>query len=55
MAWRGQNPVARDTHGYIQIYRTHWDNPRPAVPIRDVDFLFVGSISSPFLLALTAE
>jgi hypothetical protein len=39
----------------IHLLTLTWENPRPDIPVRAVDFLQIGNIAHPFLVALTAE
>jgi serine/threonine protein kinase/WD40 repeat protein len=56
IAWTGDNPVARRSGRTIHLFKSTWENPYPAVRIRQFDFISdEGSAGAPFLVALTAE
>ena len=54
-AWSGQNPKTRGMRKQIRLFKTTWQNPRPTVAVRSVDFVATCSGPCPFLVALTAE
>ena len=54
-AWEGENPASRRLGKKIRLFKTTWDNPRPEVEVRTVDFEAAHPGPSPFLVALTAE
>jgi hexosaminidase len=39
----------------LRLYRSVWENPKPELEVRDLDFVSFGTGSYPFLLAITAE
>jgi WD40 repeat protein len=56
IAWTGRNPCASWYHRTIRLFKTTWENPRPAVRIRQFDFVSDKlTPGKPFLVALTAE
>jgi hypothetical protein len=54
VAWNGPN-AANPSGPPKSIYLTVWNNPRPDVEIRSVDYVSTMSESAPFLVALTAR
>jgi hypothetical protein len=56
IAWTGRNPSVSRFNGTIRLFKTTWENPRPAVPIRQFDFVSdKPPPGHPFLVAVTAE
>ena len=56
IAWTGSNPVARKSGRTIRLFKYTWENPYPAVQIRQFDLISdPGASGAPFLVALTAE
>jgi serine/threonine protein kinase/WD40 repeat protein len=56
IAWTGDNPVARRWGRTIRLFKFTWENPYPAVSIRQFDFISEdGPGGAPFLVAVTAE
>jgi hypothetical protein len=55
-AWTGSNPAAKRVGRTIRLFQTTWENPFPAVPINQLDFVSdKPAPGRPFLLAVTAE
>jgi tRNA A-37 threonylcarbamoyl transferase component Bud32 len=54
-AWEGENPWSRQLRKKIRLFKTTWENPRPEVEVRTVDFVAACPGPCPFLVALTAE
>jgi hypothetical protein len=51
VAWSG-----RDRGGNLRrLYRTTYENPRPSVAVRSIDFVSTMTKSGPFLIAITVE
>jgi hypothetical protein len=55
IAWTGDNPVARSFGRTIRLFKSTWENPYPAVGIRQFDFISDEGSGAPFLVAVTAE
>jgi eukaryotic-like serine/threonine-protein kinase len=57
VAWWGTNALANAFGGKIRLFKSTWENPRPADRVQSIDFDFVGNSEecAPFLVALTAE
>jgi hypothetical protein len=55
VAWVGANPRTGDSDQTIHLLILTWQNPRPEVAVRAVDFEKAGWDTQPFLVALTAE
>jgi hypothetical protein len=56
VAWTGQNAESRRQGQSIRLFKTTWQNPEPAQPIRSLDFVWnPPGPAAPFLVALTAE
>jgi hypothetical protein len=54
-AWEGENPRSRQLGKKIRLFKTTWENPRPEVQVRAVDFTAACPGPCPFLVALTAD
>jgi hypothetical protein len=54
-AWRGTNPFSRAKGGELSLFKATWENPRPNVAIRSLDYLSVAESAAPFVVAITAE
>jgi WD40 repeat protein len=56
VAWTGQNAESRRQGRTIRLFRTTWENPEPAQPIRSLDFVWnPPGPAAPFLVSLTTE
>ena len=55
VAWTGTNAYTAQNKSHSQLFKTTWENPRPEVEIKNIDFVSTMSISSPLLLAITVE
>ena len=55
MAWTGVNPASAKANWRIRLFLVTWDNPRPEVEIRSLDFISSMGVANPFLLAITVE
>ncbi len=54
-AWRGSNPFSRAKGGALCLFKATWENPRPEVAIRSLDYVSVAKKAAPFVVAITAE
>ena len=56
IAWKGGNPATKEagTRG-IRLFKRTWVNPAPDVVIARLDFVAEHAMTTPFLVALTAE
>jgi WD40 repeat protein len=53
--WTGSTPAA-ERGGYdINLFHSAWENPRPEVEIRHLDFVSANTRCPPFLIAVTVE
>lgn len=54
---QGQHAAWSSKEGrfFHRVYQTVWENPKPQVEIREVDFVSLGTACYPFLLAITVE
>jgi hypothetical protein len=55
VAWVGQNPEAAREGYRIRIFKSSFNNPKPDVRIKTIDYVSALTPSGPFLLALTVE
>src|SRR6185503_18324418 len=55
VAWTGTNPASLKANRRIWLFRVTWDNPRPDVEIRTLDFVSLMRVAAPFLVAITVE
>jgi hypothetical protein len=57
IAWEGDDPSPRVNWipAWLRLYQTFWDNPRPEVEVRHIDFVSALNGSAPFLIAVTVE
>ena len=56
LAWTGENPsIKRRTGGFLRLYLRTYENPRPDVEIKTIDFVSTMTKCAPFLIALTVE
>jgi hypothetical protein len=55
VAWIGQSENSRRHKGEARLYKSVWENPRPRVLIRSLDFVQGDTHGVPILLAITAE
>ena len=55
VAWTGDNFFARSLSGHVRLYKATWENPRPEVEVRSIDFISTMTRCAPFLIAMTAE
>jgi WD40 repeat protein/tetratricopeptide (TPR) repeat protein len=55
VAWTGTNDKSRRTGGKIRLFKSTWQNPRPDVAVRSIDFQATHDQAGPFLIALTVE
>lgn len=55
VAWRGESEYSRQVGRKIRLFKSSWENPKPDVPIRTIDFVSTAQVVAPFLVALTRE
>jgi hypothetical protein len=55
VAWIGQNPEAAKDGYRIRVFKSSFNNPKPDVRIKTIDYVSALTPSGPFLLALTVE
>jgi hypothetical protein len=55
VAWVGQNPEAASGGYRIRVFKSSFDNPKPDMQIKTIDYVSALTPSGPFLLALTVE
>jgi hypothetical protein len=55
VAWVGQNPVAAAGGYRIRVFKSSFENPKPDLQIKTIDYVSALTTSGPFLLALTVE
>ena len=55
VAWVGQNPQATKSGYHIRIFKSSFDNPKPDLQIKTIDYVSSLTPSAPFLLAVTVE
>ena len=55
IAWSGQNESSRVAGRTIRLFKTTWENPRPAEVIQSLDFVTTNPRACPFLVAVTAD
>jgi beta-galactosidase len=55
VAWVGQNPEAANGGYRIRVFKSSFDNPKPDLQIKTIDYVSALTASGPFLLALTVE
>jgi len=55
VVWVGSNPACRGLGGWLKLYKTSWENPRPGVEIASIDYVSSLTSAAPFLVAVTAE
>ena len=55
VAWEGSDPVSRQHGATTRVYKSTWQNPRPDVAIRSLDFVHAKTSGVPVLIAITAE
>jgi len=55
VAWTGATADSRRVGAKTRLYKSTWDNPRPDVPIRALDFVHARTHAVPILVAITAE
>jgi hypothetical protein len=55
VAWIGASENSRKHGGEARLYKRTWENPRPDVPIRSIDFVHGNTHGTPILVAITAE
>ncbi|MGV3531807.1 MAG: tetratricopeptide repeat protein, partial [Chthoniobacteraceae bacterium] len=54
-AWRGSSPFSRAKGGTLCLFKATWNNPRPDVVIRSVDYVSVAKSAAPIVVAITVE
>jgi WD40 repeat protein len=55
LAWRGTNHLTRALGGEIRVFASRFQNPRPEVPVDQIDFVSKLTSSGPLLIAVTIE
>ena len=55
VAWVGQNREAARGGYRIRVFKSSFNNPKPDVRIKTIDYVSALTPSGPFLLALTVE
>ncbi len=55
VAWRGESQNSREHGGEARLYKSTWENPRPNVPIRSIDFVHGNTKGTPILVAVTTD
>jgi tetratricopeptide (TPR) repeat protein len=55
VAWTGLNLNAQRHSGHLRLYKSTWDNPRPDLEVRSLDFVSSMTHCAPFLIAMTVE
>src|SRR5205823_1025171 len=53
VVWIGQNLNAQRHSGHLRLYKATWDNPRPHIEVRSIDFVSSMTHCAPFLIAMT--
>jgi tetratricopeptide (TPR) repeat protein len=55
VAWIGQTPHSRKHGGFVRLFLSTRDNPRPGAQAKSMDFVSFNTGCSPFLVATTVE
>jgi hypothetical protein len=55
VAWAGTNKAINQSHGYLRLYLSTWENPQPEKTLASIDFVSLGTGAAPFCAAITAE
>ena len=55
VAWVGRNRCSREHKESLRLYRATWENPRPKVEVRSIDFGSALGVCAPFLIAITVD
>ena len=55
VAWTGSSPHSRQQGATTRLYKSTWENPRPDVSVRTLDFVHAKTRAVPILLAITLE
>jgi hypothetical protein len=53
VAWSGTNHL--DGRGWLQLYKADYENPRPEVEVKTLDFVSAMSDATPFVVAITVK
>jgi hypothetical protein len=54
-AWTGTNAMGIIKQRPIRLFKSTWENPRPNVEVKNIDYVSMISEAGPFLVAITAE
>jgi hypothetical protein len=55
VAWRGQNPMTKNSGQSIRLFLTTWANVAPGLEIESIDFVSGMAVPAPFLVAISVE
>lgn len=55
VVWNGSSDSARLWNEQLRLVHRVWDNPRPEIPIREIELRSVKNYSAPLVLAVTLE
>jgi hypothetical protein len=55
VAWTSSSALSRQHGAATRLYRSTWENPRPEIAIRRLDFIHGQTHAVPILVAITAE
>jgi hypothetical protein len=56
VAWQGDNDLAKAQNKKIRLYRATWENPKPELKIKQLDFTSTKQTpAAPFCVAITGE
>ena len=54
-AWTGENEASRAVGRKVRLFKSTWENPRPDVPIKHLNFHASHPRAAPFLVAVTVD
>jgi len=55
VAWTGTNRWSALRNSSLRLFKSSWENPRPDVEIKTIDYVSALRRAAPFLIAITAE